>query len=275
MKFEELAKILDEHNKSTLEKLLGSRVNRNEREERWASVSVPVKGGGGDASGGHCYCGTTSHSSNCGDLISRCLDLQDASASLTRVAVGSVLDQASGGKDLPIVLVVGINYGQGCQYACNPTLLVEDTRMLSRTMKVLKSLSADGCSKRLAPLEQSFHLVSANFFPWITYSSWGESGFLNSIEESILLECVGYEDPVDHVSGLIDRVKPDAVIFHGANNIVPYLGIKVSKTPSSLGSDSSFILCDNLAPPGTKISNALVLCRKSQRTTLYQTNFDE
>ncbi len=273
MKFEELAKIVDEHNKSTLEKLLGSRVNKNGTEERRASVLVPFIGG--EVSKCHCFCGTTSHAANGDDLISRCLDLQDQTGGRARVAVGSVLDQATEGDDLPTVLAVGINYGQGCHYANNLPKLIEETGLLSRTKKVLEVLKIEGCCEQLPDPKKTFHLVSANFFPWITYNSWGALGFLNAIEEAMLLKCAGHEDPEVYISELIDRVNPDAVMFHGANNIVPSLGLRVSKAQNYPESDRSFILCDNLAPPGTKISNALVLSRKSQRTTLYQTNFDE
>ena len=273
--FDDLANILDAHNKTTLEKLLGVELKEAKTKDRTASVVVPISEGDGEPSGCRCYCGTTTHAANCADLISRCLDLQVESGVSARVAVGSVLDKATEGQDLPIVLVVGINYGQGLHYASNPTMLVENTGMLSRTKKVLEVLRGEGCCEYLPDPKENFHLVAANFFPWITYNSWGGSGFLNAIEEAMLLKCVGHKDPVNHISHLIDRVKPIVVMFHGANNIVPSLGLIVSKSHNHTEDDMSFILCDNLAPPGAKVSNALVLCRKNQREILYQTNFDE
>ncbi|HCN78538.1 MAG TPA: hypothetical protein DIT13_15255 [Verrucomicrobiales bacterium] len=104
----------------------------------------------------------------------------------------------------------------------------------------------------------SFHLVAANFFPWITQWTWGD---LNSIEESILLRGSGHPDSVGHVVGLIQKIRPQVVMFHGANNAAPGLGWHVMDRlcgPSWNRADCKFVFSDNLAPPNRAISNAVM-----------------
>lgn len=284
-KFEELKKILHGHNNESLSKLPGLEVTEEQRtQEIYASVSAPVKL---DRLVGSicpnlcdcdCYCGSTKNTVNASKLIDECLNLEDKNSRKCRVAMGSVLDEYTQLElsELPVVLAVGVNYGQGNAYARTSSKLVDNTKTLDRTKEVFHKLETAGCSGHVTLQAQRFHLVNSNFFPWITQRSWSQ---LNAIEEAFLLNCAGHADPVEHILELIRRIKPEVIIFHGANNIVPFLGAQViAKASTDLG-DSSVIYSDNLAlwrgqNVSQKIYNAVVLCRQNGRETMPH-NYDE
>lgn len=152
---------------------------------------------------------------------------------------------------LPVVLCVGVNYGQV------PTSIgvgiTDHTGMFSNLPGAAK-LIADECSDCLCNLPKDFHLVATNFFPWLSIKEWS-SLRLNTIQEALLLHCFGDSDPASRVRNLIFAVKPHSVIFHGANNCVPTMALSSIR---SIGPVTNLVLCDNLSRPVT--NNAVKLC---------------
>lgn len=132
---------------------------------------------------------------------------------------------------LPVALCVGINYIQKPTYS--PGLaLRSDTEMRKAVAKVLN------CK------ESSFHLVAANFFPWVTVGQWAKatgSGF-NSLQELLVVETCGFDEPVAHIRTLAEQIDPEWIIFHGVDNCVPSLGIKVRNILRR-----EVIFCDNIS----------------------------
>jgi hypothetical protein len=179
-------------------------------------------------------------------------------------------------EDLPVVLVVGINYGQGEGYLNLPVPIFDATGLHPKLARVRQFVSDQGCSAH--SLNEPFHLVAANFFPWITSQPWSSYGF-NSIEEAALIFCCGHADPQQYIAELISRIGPVAVVFHGANNAVPYLGTGVVQQGLGGAPWRKFqvVFSDNLAggrQPG--ISNAIRLCcLDASRGTMAVTDFDE
>lgn len=215
-------------------------------------------------------CGFTNTADDVTQLLDKWLLLQDQSQKTRRVAVGSVVDIGSNPQDdLPVVLAVGINYGQGDWYADNPVPLEDNTQLRGQAFRTLHQLKISNCC-----LEDtgSFHLAAANFFPWITKWSW--SG-LNSIEEAILLRCAQLYDPVRHVVSLIQKMEPQVVMFHGANNAVPGLGLKVVEAiPGSERLSRKYVFSDNLAPPQRSVSNGVMIPRPPQRQYMHKEDID-
>jgi hypothetical protein len=111
---------------------------------------------------------------------------------------------------------------------------------------------------------EHFHLVATNFFPWITNLRWSQHNF-NSIEEAIFLDCVGYKNPFSHLDYLFQALDGSLayLIFHGANNAVPYLGIDFARrhcTNTTIPAPPKIVFCDNLAPvPNHHPLNNLVM----------------
>jgi len=163
-------------------------------------------------------------------------------------AVFSVIDDSNpNAKDpLDVVLCVGINYAQfltpsGAPSHAGNTSLLAPTNMrasVGTAFKLAYQSPPNSCQ-----LPDPFHLVAANFFPWITRVRW-ESLIRNSIGEAILMEKSGYDDPVGLIAALVNEIEPKWIVFHGTNNCVPILGMRVLKVPSKHKAVS--IICDNL-----------------------------
>lgn len=267
MKFDKLQEIIKEWNREQFQSL----------EERLcieADEDYPDSGARNYCTGPverSCHCGTaTSLDSFPEELIHP--------VSGKALAVGAVLDEQTVGRDLPVAVAAGINYGQF--YADSPGAMLNSgtwrqTGMWKRLELVLKKLNIP-CANRafdkfLAP--GSFHLVAVNYFPWITSCPWGDIG-MNSIAEALVLRCWGFRHPEAAVADLIAKLgslntqfQPGAlpfVVFHGANNAVPYLALGTMR--ELCGSiDTKFIFSDNLARP-YQPANAVLLhpiCRPS------------
>lgn len=269
MKIADLEKIVHANNQKHLSKLLGREVHIQQGK---ASISPTDLSELVDCFRGKTSKGFTSKL----DLMHRCIQLSPTGKC---VAVGSIIDDDLHSKeeDLPVIIAVGINYGQGSDYLLGNVGLLDSTKMRSKLLKVLESLRKE-CAN--FPESKSFHLVAANFFPWITDNSWGEYA-LNSIEEMALIKCIGHEDPCEHVAELISSLEETApltaVVFHGANNSVPFLGDALLRSVKSRAFNAIF--CDNLAGSvGNNICNAISLCSHQsaqQRNGLPQCNYDE
>jgi hypothetical protein len=211
------------------------------------------------------FCGQTGKGYNSTkSLVDRCLTLDDPKhpGSKCSVAVGAVIDNQKVAPDaeLPVILVIGVNYGQQSKrhdYVNVPVYITDRTNMRSRLNDVFALLLANACPVKAAALNGCFHLVAANFFPWITDRSWSAYKF-NSVEESTLIHCCGHANPEVYIENLIGKIRPHTVVFHGANNAVPYLGgCVIRKIPAPI--DFEVIFSDNLAPSGRLVSNAVKL----------------
>lgn len=152
-------------------------------------------------------------------------------------AVFSVLDMQNQSipDALPVALCVGINYTQWTGFG-GSQLLVDRTNMYTKTTQAITDATA------VAPGQ--FHLIAANFFPWVTVKGWGiaTGKSFNSLHEMLLLETCGFDDPARHIQSLADLLRPKWLIFHGADNCVPSLGSMVRKLLRR-----EVICCDNIS----------------------------
>lgn len=252
MKYPELVKRLQDHNRRwTLE--------YPECESSWRPEVASVKSHGviADAEFDDRMCGFTHTAEEVTDLKNTWLLLNDANQQEWLVAVGSCADTATreSTEDWPVVLAIGMNPGEDKGSADRPVPLEHDTRLRPQAGAVLQALQ-----KRRQCLEEvgDFHLATATFFPWVTRWSWEH---LNAMEESLLLRCAGLSDPVSPIVGLIDRLNPQIVIFHGAYNALPGLGWQVVDSvcgASSGRSACAFLFADTLVPPYRHISTAVM-----------------
>ena len=155
---------------------------------------------------------------------------------------------------LPVVVCVGINYGQIPRSVGTP--LVDETNMGQRAVDAMALLTgtAPTCDVVL-PVE--FQLVATNVFPWLSIREWSAMG-LNSIEEALLLHCFGDPDPVERIAGLITTIGVHSVFFHGANNCVSTMALPTVRAANAAGWQGFALLCDNLSRKVTK--NVVTLC---------------
>lgn len=215
-----------------------------------------------------------------------------------RVSVGAVLDKRSDpgrtggsppGDDLPVVLAVGINYGQqqARDYLQRPPGIYDDTGLRPGLEAVVNGLMQRGHHER--PLKNGYyHLVAANFFPWITTEGWADCT-KSVLTEELLLRYFGWPNPLEFIYALVPELhrlcrdvdRPEQglthVVFHGAQSAAARCGVAVVAQltqeitaaglervplhrasrpladPSHPRGDQwpapEVILCDNLAPP--------------------------
>ena len=228
-----------------------------------------------------CFCGRVRKRDTTGLDYARhlLLKLTDPDLRRTGVAwVGSVIDNNASvdlTDDLPVVVAIGINYGQGGKYL-RPSFIkgvLDETEMRPRFANAAAQIGKAEC--KTASL-QRYHLVAANFFPWITAVNWLEHGF-NAIEEALFIRCFGYSDPIKPLIDLIVTAIDEAqhakesrsywLIFHGAQNAVPYMAFdlltamqKHKDWVSRMGPNlQEIVFSDNLAYP-PPVSNAVKLC---------------
>jgi len=196
-------------------------------------------------------------------------DVKKAPGRKARVRIGTVIHSTNAKPNLNeprerTVLLIGINYGQdpnGTEYLRTlrdpPTLFANgpfnDTRMAGKAEAALQQFRQDQTNQCAldVPKEGKYWLVAANFFPWITRGRWRDLK-LNSIQESLFVHCHGYPDPFAHIVDLVQRMGSElaVILFHGANNIVPYLGAEfVRRYAGSVRCPPAFAFTDNLAPP--------------------------
>lgn len=159
-------------------------------------------------------------------------------------AVFSVVDNAAllageTSSELPVALCVGVNYTQWKSFGGSQPL-VDKTYMYPKATQAI--------SKAIGGSTGQFHLVAANFFPWVTVGIWSHatdaSGKheINSLHEMLLLETCGFDDPVSHVRSLAEILRPQWLLFHGVDNCVPSLGNTVRKLLCR-----EAIFCDNIS----------------------------
>lgn len=142
-------------------------------------------------------------------------------ASLANMAVShridAVVDQrtVSCPDDLPVVVAVGINYGQSKTGHTTATHMRPGIDALNKVL--------GGVRGRADPVPPRYHLVAWNLFPFLLRDPWAQYG-LNSIEEALIVWRWGYLDWEKRTTNLVKLLSPCLVVFHGANNAVPYHG---------------------------------------------------
>jgi len=224
----------------------------------------------------HCFCGQTGKgytSSKC--FVDKCLTLDDPRnpASKCSVAVGAVIDNQIVAPEtrLPVILAVGINYGQQSKhfdYVNQNVPLVASTGMRYRLQRIFHRLRKKQCPAKAEALDNDFHLVAANFFPWITSEAWSDYDF-NSLEQSALIHCCGHACPEEYIVDLASRIPLHTLIFHGANNAVQFFGGSVVRKcfEKQDGAEVDVIFSDNIDDSKRKrVWNAIKLCNCKQRT---------
>ncbi len=142
---------------------------------------------------------------------------------------------------LPVVLTVGINYGQVATGH-----FTRKTQMRSGLNK-LNGIFPD--SKGRAPLiSDQYHLVAWNLFPILSPQPWGDYNF-NGLEEALVIWRWGYANWPQLSMKLITAIAPQVVVFHGINNAVPYHGMMLADTirPRATDDYPRVVFCGNLA----------------------------
>jgi hypothetical protein len=237
----------------------------------WASNTPD--GGATLKTAGACYGGKLrGQTSSCQDLARLVTLEQTGKEPLKgRVAVGWVLDDdvETKDKELPVIVAVGINYGQGAFYLKNKVGWRDPTQMRGRLKKASEFIRGPGTdSCPFAQLPRPFHLVVGNFFPWITTCAWSDYRF-NGIEEALLLHCCGFRDPHAFLDALFSSQigrEVTHLFFHGTNTPVPLMGLEFVRrhgallTSKNRNTDVQVVFCDNLARPSLPVANSVGLC---------------
>ncbi|MBW7893744.1 MAG: hypothetical protein H3C27_01420 [Opitutaceae bacterium] len=156
--------------------------------------------------------------------------------------VDAVVDQGTVGcpDDLPVVLAVGINYGQTKTGHSAATCLRPGIAALNGILGRIRG--------RADPVPQRYHLVAWNLFPFLLRDPWAHYSF-NAIEEALIVWRWGYVDWAQKIHDLADSLSACLVLFHGANNEVPYLGFGMVDRlrPSAETEYPRVIFCGNLS----------------------------
>jgi hypothetical protein len=177
-----------------------------------------------------------------------------------KVAVGTVIDRPTGEiGDADVVVAAGINYSQGDNYLrwaiSNPFKSgpFDKTNMRLKLDSVLARLTGTNTAEN-SPIPV-YHLVAANFFPWITRLTWREQ-VRSSIEETLLLRCYGVADPYEHIVDLVTRIQDAAggktkvsIVYHGAHSAAAHMGGEMTSRLSRhlVAKLDAIIFADNLA----------------------------
>lgn len=204
---------------------------------------------------GHCFCGLLKGAPQTAfGLARQCLI--DPSHGKTLHGVLNVLDNDTQHttQKLPVVVCVGINYGQ--IRSAKGTLIIDKTNMRRNLEAAAKRLAgkSPGCH---CLLPDKFHLIATNVFPWLSIEEWRDLD-LNAIQETLLLHCLGDKNPIARVASLLAEVGCRSVVFHGAKNCVSSLAIPTIRLADTKGWSGKTVLCDNLSRMITK--NVVCLC---------------
>ncbi len=121
--------------------------------------------------------------------------------------VGAVYDTSSQDADLPVAVIIGINYGQRASSGSLIGFSQDDIRY-ARHINALTG--------------KAHHTVIWNFFPYLTESEWLED-IVNAADEAERIFDSGYVDPFAAFETLIRKLQPNEIIFHGISSAVPIL----------------------------------------------------
>jgi hypothetical protein len=113
--------------------------------------------------------------------------------------VGAIYDTSSQDADLPVAVVIGINYGQLASSASVVGSTHDDIRY-ARYVKVLTG--------------REHHAVIWNFYPYLTAKEWTKDA-PRAVDEASRVFDTGFVDPIAAFEALIRELQPDLIIFHG------------------------------------------------------------
>ena len=194
------------------------------------------------------------------------------------------IDEWSKGRtdDLPLVIAVGINPGDGCERnrAMASLGLYARTNLRSRLDQAFElALSAipSGHQYDFFPQPGKYHLVVVYLFPLLTEKPW-EAMELSPIEEGLLVYGLGYSDPLLALNTLTKLLvdvnqQADWVVFHGSSPLIPHAASLFVQQRPKTGPD--VLICDDLT--GTAPLNSSVVLGRSivQRQDTLEMNVDE
>lgn len=121
--------------------------------------------------------------------------------------IGAVYDTSSQDTDLPVAVIIGINYGQRASSASVVGLSQDDIRY-ARHVEALTG--------------RAHHTVIWNFYPYLTETEWLED-VKNAAEEATRIFDSGFVDPFAAFETLVRELQPKEIIFHGISSAVPIL----------------------------------------------------
>ncbi len=121
--------------------------------------------------------------------------------------VGAVYDTSSTQGNLPVAVVIGINYGQRASSASVVGRCEDNVGYASR----VRALTGRDC-----------HTVLWNFYPYLTEREWLQD-VANASEQAERVFDLGYHDPFSVFSALVSSLQAEEIIFHGIRSAVPIL----------------------------------------------------
>jgi len=149
---------------------------------------------------------------------------------------------------------------------------------LDQAVDAIAQCSGSRCVHPEFPKE--YHLVATNFFPWITQQAWSCYQF-SAIAEMLLIGCHGFREPFAHIEDICQKLgaKLQGLVFHGANNAVPYMGADFLRTRMAnewKAERPDIVFCDNLAGSmNQRVTNAVRLCGRYVCRSDMPENFEE
>lgn len=230
--------------------------------EAHGSVKFDDVSGGDDGSTRRCRL-TPGERSWCGTLAGDfdVAQIQEPGSGIS-VATGAVIDSGTeqGADDLPVIVAVGMNYWQfGIASSHWPLPGWRKTGMRPRLDNALQFLAKECGSLDFAG---GYHLLAANFFPWVTRKPWGKIR-VNQLGEAMALFSSGVPAPAKHIARLAQKLKDGgdapALCFHGVNNAVPALALEVVQEVRANHIATEIFFTDNLARSGTARNKIVLL----------------
>ena len=132
--------------------------------------------------------------------------------------------------DLPLVVTVGINPGDGSEQnrAMASMGVYSNVSIRPRLDEAFSlALSSIPASHRhdYFPHRGKYHLVTVYLFPWLTEKAWQEMK-LTPLEESLLIYGIGYRDPLVGLKTLLKllldaKLAAEWIVFHGPSPLIP------------------------------------------------------
>lgn len=126
---------------------------------------------------------------------------------------GAVYDETSASADLPVALVVGINYGQEGTSKSVCGRWKDKIRYAEHVAQM--------ANKKKLPV-RDYSVVLWNFYPFLTEKQWTKE-HCNSRDEAQLIFDSGYKDPFATFETICRELSPAVLIFHGVTSAVPIL----------------------------------------------------
>ena len=188
------------------------------------------------------------------------IDFPITPPAIRRVALGGVIDAPPPGTrpadlstdDLPVVLTVDMNQGwwhrRDGEPASNLPGLFVDTGLRGAVESTVKKLNQRNLTmKKLGP--ETYHLVAAGFFPWVTTRSW-ETVSQDVYGEELLQRYLGWRNPLEFIVETIRTLHAvsrdldwhrglNHIIFHGASGAITRAGLaaagQLTREPHSPG----------------------------------------